>query len=77
MTTPPPLAGRILFVTGRQGAGKSAVTNELAAAHGFVHFDGDLWSRKTEAKGLLAALCDFMVKYRGAEPGSVTHEPEA
>ena len=39
-----PFAGRIIFVTGRQGAGKTAVANGLAAAHGLVHLDGDLWS---------------------------------
>mmetsp|Transcript_14299 Transcript_14299/g.28483 ORF Transcript_14299/g.28483 Transcript_14299/m.28483 type:complete len:207 (+) Transcript_14299:104-724(+) len=77
MATPAPFAGRIIFVTGRQGAGKSAVANELAAAHGFDHLDGDVWSNQPEVKGLLTALCDHMIKYRGAEQGSVADEPEA
>lgn len=72
-----PFAGRILFVTGRQGAGKTALANELARAHGFVHLDGDLWSGQPAVRDSLNALCAFMVKYRSAESEEVADEPEA
>lgn len=74
---PHPFAGRILFVTGRQGAGKTALANGLAAAHGLVHLDGDLWSGRAEIEESRASLCEYMVKYRGASSGSVADEPEA
>jgi len=72
-----PFAGRIIFVTGRQGAGKTVLANELAAAHGLLHLDGDLWSGQPEVKDSRTALCEFMMKYRDASPGSVADEPEA
>lgn len=76
-TTTQRFAGRIIFVSGRQGAGKTALSNALAEAHGLVHLDGDIWSNQPGVRGLLTALCEFMVKYRGAEPESVQDEPEA
>lgn len=37
--------GGILFVTGRQGAGKNALADALAASHPpALHFDGDVWA---------------------------------
>lgn len=60
-----PFAGRgIIFVTGRQGAGKSVVANGLAAKHGFAHLDGDEWSCREDVKDTRTALCECMVKYR-------------
>ena len=75
--TPHPLAGRIIFISGRQGAGKTTLSNALAAAHGLVHLDGDVWSNRPEVKDSLAAVCAHMIKYRGADPGSVEDDPGA
>jgi gluconate kinase len=72
-----PLTGRIIFVSGRQGSGKTALSNALAAAHGLVHLDGDAWSNRPEVKDSLTALCTHMIKYRGADPGSVEDDPGA
>lgn len=70
-----PFAGRIVFVTGRQGAGKTALSNSLAEAHDFTHLDGDSWSGQPEVKEPLTSLCEFMMKYRQSE--NVEDEPEA
>ena len=35
---------RVIVITGLQGAGKTTLAEELRARHGFIHFDGDLWT---------------------------------
>lgn len=41
----------ILFISGSQGAGKTAVAEALKAEHGFAHFDGDAWALGADPLG--------------------------
>jgi len=36
--------GRLIFVSGTPGAGKTTIGEGLKRENGFVHFDGDVWS---------------------------------
>merc|ERR1711865_51321 len=42
--TPKKRKGRLIFVSGTPGAGKTTIGEGLKRHNGFVHFDGDVWS---------------------------------
>ena len=83
---------RIVFISGLQGAGKSALAEALKTKHGFAHFDGDLWSLGADPLGgdrpqlqgkeaevlqeRKKSITEFLLKFR-AEEASVADEPQA